>query len=168
MEIEEIEELTQTILEMIRGYQVKIKARRKRLQEENEELSQKLMAAKEKHQREMEDLRVKNNESKEVVLRLENKFEKSQRDLKEIKNNLANERDRKKDYHQNLEEARKAADDPLKLRSKNEEQQVCKENKSHRKKPREERWKCGTLRKGVHRLGLTSKPQMPGGIVFFV
>ena len=121
------------------------------------------MAANEKHQREIEDLLVKNNESKEVVLRPKNELEKSQRDLKEIKNDLANERDRVKDYQQKLEEARKATGDPLKLRPKNEEQQVHKKNKSHRKKPSEERWKSDNLKKGVRRWRLASKPQMPGG-----
>ena len=108
-------------------------------------MSQKLKAANEKHQR--EDLREKNNESKEVVLKLENKLEKIQRDLGEIKNDLANESERVKGYQQKLEvERRKAADDSLKLRLKNK--QVCKENKIHRKKlGSEDRSKCDTLQK---------------------
>ena len=161
----EIEELTKTITQMIVGYQAKIEAQRKNCQssQEHEELSKELKAANENHQREIEDLRTKNNESKEEVLKLENELEKSRRDLEKIEKDLANERDRVKDYQQIMEVARKAADDPLKLRPKNEEQQAPKEDKSHRKKPSEERWKRSTLKKGVHRLGLTSKPQMPGG-----
>ena len=96
-------------------------------------------------------------------MKLENELEKSRRDLEKIEMDLPNERDRVKDYQQKLEVESKAADDSLKLRLKNAEKQECKENKSHRKKPSEERRKCGNLKKGVHRLRLTSKPQMPGG-----
>ena len=122
-------------------------------------MSQELLAANEKHQR--EDLREKNNESKEVELRLENKLKKIQRDLEEIKNDLANESEKAKDYQQKLEVESKAAGDSLKLRSKDTEQKVCKKNKIHRKKlVSEERWKCDTQKEGPS-LRLTSK-QMPG------
>ena len=161
----ELDALTQKILEVIRGHQIKIEAQGKRCQslQEQVELSQELKAANENHQRVIEELRVKNNESKEEVLKLENELKKSRRDLEEIEKDLANERDRVKDYQQKLEVKSKAADNSHKLTLKNAEQQECKENKSHRKKPSEERPKCGTPKKGVHRLRLTSKPQMPGG-----
>ncbi|XP_074624319.1 uncharacterized protein LOC141882230 isoform X2 [Acropora palmata] len=156
---------------MIIGYQAKIEAQRKKcqsLQQEHIELSQKLKAANENHQREIEDLREENNESKEEVLKRKNELKESKRDLEETKKDLVNERERVKKYEQKLEVESKAAGDFIKLTFKNAEQQVRKENKSHRKKPSEERWKYGTRKKGVYRLRLTSKPQMPGVVSLFL
>ena len=174
----EIEELTKTIPQMIISYQIKTGAPRKWCQslQGQEELKaandsenhqreiEELKAANENHQSEIEDLRGENKKSKEVALKLEKQLKKSQRDLEKIKKDLADERERAKDYQQKLEVERKAAaDDLLKLRLKNEEQELSKENKSQPKKPSEGRWKYGPLKKGVYRSRLISKPQIPGG-----
>ena len=75
----EIEELTETILQVISGYKVTVEAQRKRCQtlQEQVELPHDLKAANENHEREIEDLREKNNESKVEL-------EKSQGDLEKI------------------------------------------------------------------------------------
>ena len=162
----EIEELTKAIPQMIISYQIKTGAPRKWCQslQGQVELSQELKAANENHQSEIEDLRGENKKSKEVALKLEKQLKKSQRDLEKNKKDLADERERAKDYQQKLEVERKAAaDDLLKLRLKNEEQELSKENKSQPKKPSEGRWKYGPRKKGVYRSRLTSKPQIPGG-----
>jgi len=159
----EIEVLTETILEMISGYKVKIEAQQKRCQslQEQVELLHDLKTANENHQREIEDLLERNNESTEELeksqrelKKSQTELEKSQRELEKIEEALANERDRAKDYQQKLEEKSEAADVLLELRSTD-----AKKIESLQKKLNEEKSKSETLRNQPQRL--TSR-QIPG------
>ena len=134
---------------MIEGYQTFETQQRgyRSLQKEHEKLSQELKKAKKL----LEDY----DKSKEAVLKLKKELEKSQKDLEEIKTDLANKEDSVKECKQKLQAKSKTIDD-LNKKLKN-----AMENKNLQKKLGEEKSKCDTLKKEVHRLRLTSR-QMPG------
>ncbi|XP_067020541.1 uncharacterized protein [Acropora muricata] len=147
----EIQELAKGITKMIEGYQTFETQQRgyRSLQKEHEKLSQELKKAKKL----LEDY----DKSKEAVLKLKRELEKSQKDLEEIKTDLANKEDSVKECKQKLQAKSKTIDD-LNKKLKN-----AMENKNLQKKLGEEKSKCDTLKKEVHRLRLTSR-QMPGQI----
>ena len=163
----EIEKLEEGIAKISKDNQRNANTSQGRYQSIEEKLgilSRELKAANETHLKDIKDLHRENKKlqedlykSNEEGLKLEKYLEKSQRDLENVKKDLACENERVKGYEQKFQELSTA-----KEKLENEEQLMREQLNSLQEDLSKQRSTSDNLKKEVHRLRLTSR-EMPGG-----